>query len=187
MITEYVYNILKPIYKHLILSKLNCTSNVEYTDIKTSPASLVLGRNYTLENGYNIQDYEGFFLGEKEKTLALLAMSIPVKRWYCFTNGQISEFEALNTPWLKRRRFLIEKLRDAKIVGIVVATLGIQEYLTAINTVKRTLKQKNKKSYLLSVGKINPAKLANFAEVRFSGDTTKHNFTLLYNYISIST
>ncbi|KAG5308686.1 DPH2 synthase, partial [Acromyrmex insinuator] len=161
---EYIYNILKPIYKHLIISKLNCTSNVEYTDIK-SPATIVLGRNYTLENGYKIQDYEGFFLGEKEKTLALLAMSIPVKRWYCSTNRKITEFEALNTPWLKRRRFLIEKLRDAKVVGIVVATLGIQEYLTAINTVKRILKQKNKKSYLLSVGKINPAKLANFTEV----------------------
>ncbi|XP_012521325.1 2-(3-amino-3-carboxypropyl)histidine synthase subunit 2 isoform X1 [Monomorium pharaonis] len=162
---EYVYNILKPIYKHLILSKLNCTSNVEYTDAKASSASVVLGRNYSLENGYNVQDYEGFFWGEKEKILALLAMSIPVKRWYCFTNDKISEFEALNTPWLKRRRFLIEKLRDAKVVGIVVATLGIQDYLTAINTVKRILKQKNKKSYLLSVGKINPAKLANFPEI----------------------
>lgn len=139
---------------------------MEYTDARASPASVVLGRCYTLENGYNVQDYEGFFLGEEEKTLALLAMSVPVKRWYCFANGKTNEFEAFNTPWLKRRRFLIEKLRDARVVGIVVATLGIQEYLTAINTVKRILKQKNKKSYLLSVGKINPAKLANFPEVR---------------------
>ncbi|EZA51997.1 Diphthamide biosynthesis protein [Ooceraea biroi] len=129
------------------------------------PASIILGRNYALENGYNIQDYEGFFLGEEGKTLAILAMGIPVKRWYCFANGEINEFEALNTPWLKRRRFLIEKLKDAKVVGIVVATLGIQEYLTAVNTVKRTLKQKKKKSYILSVGKLNPAKLANFPEI----------------------
>lgn len=165
LITEHIYNILKPIYKHLVLSKLNCISNVEYTDIKTSPASIVLGRHYTLENGYNIQDYEAFFLGEEGKTLALLAMGVPVKRWYCFINNKINEFEALNTPWLKRRRFLIEKLKDAKVVGIVVATLGIKEYLTAINTVKKTLKQMNKKSYILNVGKINPAKLANFPEV----------------------
>jgi len=165
MIAEHVYNVLKPMYKHLILSKLNCTSNVEYTDAKTSPVSVVLGRNYTLENGYNVQDYEGFFLGEEGKTLALIAMSIPMKKWYCFANSKINNFEALNTPWLKRRRFLIEKLKDAKVVGIVVATLGIKEYLTAINTVKRTLKQKSKKFYLLSVGKINPAKLANFPEI----------------------
>lgn len=142
---------------------------MEYTDAKASPASIILGRCYTLENGYNVQDYEGFFLGEEGKTFALLAMSIPVKRWCCFANGKISEFETFNTPWLKRRRFLIEKLRDARVVGIVVATLGIREYLTAINTVKKILKQKNKKSYLLSVGKINPAKLANFPEVRPAG------------------
>ncbi|KAM0726913.1 2-(3-amino-3-carboxypropyl)histidine synthase subunit 2 [Formica fusca] len=162
---EHVYDILKPIYKHLILSELNCISNVEYTDAKTTSASTVLGRNYTLENGYNIQDYEGFFLGEEGKTFSILAMSIPVKRWYSFANRKIHEFEALNTPWLKRRRFLIEKLKDAKVVGIVVATLGIKEYLTAINTVKKILKQKNKKSYILNVGKINPAKLANFPEI----------------------
>lgn len=189
MITEYVYNTLRPVYKHLVLSKLNCISNVEYTDARANPASVVLGRCYALENGYNVQDYEGFFLGEEGKTLALLAMSTPVRRWYCFANDKISEFEALNTPWLKRRRFLIEKLRDARVVGIVVATLGIQEYLTAINTVKRILKQKNKKSYLLSVGKINPAKLANFPEVRSTGfnDMTriwlKFNFILSHNQI----
>ncbi|KAL6434538.1 hypothetical protein ACFW04_006125 [Cataglyphis niger] len=162
---EYVYDILKPIYKHLILSKLNCISNIEYTDAKTTSTSTVLGRNYTLENGYNIQDYEGFFLGEEGKTFSILAMSIPVKRWYSFANHKIREFEALNTPWLRRRRFLVEKLKDAKVVGIVVATLGIKEYLTAISTVKKILKQKNKKSYILSVGKINPAKLANFPEI----------------------
>lgn len=163
--TEDIYDILKPIYKHLIFSKLNCTSNVEYTDEKTISGSTVLGRNYTLENGYNIQDYKGFFLGVAEKTFSILAMSIHVKRWYSFANNKIREFEELNTPWLRRRRFLIEKLKDAKIVGIVVATLGIKEYLTAINTVKKILKAKNKKSYILNVGKINPAKLANFPEV----------------------
>ncbi|KAH0950179.1 hypothetical protein HN011_003640 [Eciton burchellii] len=160
---EYVYNILKSIYKHVVLSKLNCTSNVEYTDTRTN--AIILGRNYALENEYNIQDYEGFFLGEEGKTLAILAMGTPVKQWYYFANDKISEFEALNTPWLKRRRFLIEKLKDAKSVGIVVATLGIEKYLTAINTVKRILKQKKKKSYIFSIGKINPAKLANFLEI----------------------
>lgn len=162
---ERVYNALKPVYKHLVLSRLNCTSNVEYTDTRTTATSIILGRNYALENGYNMQDYEGFFLGEEGKTLAILAMGIPVKRWYYFSSEGIIEFEALNTPWLKRRRFLVEKLKDARVVGIVVATLGIERYLTAINTVKKILKQKKKKSYILSVGKINPAKLANFPEI----------------------
>ncbi|XP_032689684.1 2-(3-amino-3-carboxypropyl)histidine synthase subunit 2 isoform X2 [Odontomachus brunneus] len=162
---EYVYNILRSMYKHLILSKLNCKSNVEYTDTKTTLDKVILGRNYTLEEEYNIQDYEGFFLGEEGKTLRILAMSIPMKRWYCFINNKINEFDALNAPWLKQRRFLVEKLKDAKTVGIVVATLGIKEYLTAITTVKEILKKKNKKTYTLCIGKITPAKLANFPEI----------------------
>lgn len=171
---------MKPVYKHLVLSKLNCTSNVEYIDAKT--ASVVLGRSYTLENGYNIQDYEGFFLGDG-KTFSLLAMGISVKKWYCFTNNTINEFEALNTPWLKRRRFLIEKLKDAKVVGIVAATLSIKEYLVAINTVKKILKQKNKKSYILSVGKINPAKFANFPEVCCNYIDLYNKTYILFKYI----
>ncbi|XP_014487002.1 PREDICTED: diphthamide biosynthesis protein 2 isoform X2 [Dinoponera quadriceps] len=162
---EYIYSILKPMYEHLVFSKLNCKSNVEYTDAKATPDRVILGRSYTLEEEYNIQDYEGFFLGEEGKALAILAMSIPVKKWYCFTNNKICEFEALNAPWLKRRRFLVEKLKDAKTVGIVVATLGIKEYLTAITTVKEALKRKNKKTYTLCIGKITPAKLANFPEI----------------------
>lgn len=156
---------MKPIYGNLILSKLSCKSNVEYTDVKTSSAQVVSGRSYTLEDGCNVQDYDGFFLGEEGKTLAILAMGIPIEKWYCFGNSKISEFKPLNTSWLKRRRFLIEKLKDAKSVGIVAATLGIKEYLTAIATVKKTLKQKNKKSYTFCIGKITPAKLANFQEV----------------------
>lgn len=152
-------------YKHLVLSKLNCKSNVEYVDTKTTQDQIILGRSYILEEEYNIQDYEGFFLGEEGKTFTTLAMSIPVQRWYCCTNNKISEFEALNVPWLKRRRFLIEKLKDAKTVGIVVATLGIKEYLMAITAVKEALKRKNKKTYTFCIGKITPAKLANFPEV----------------------
>ena len=107
-----------------------------------------------------------FFLGPNGKTLGNLAMTIPAKTWFYSEGGEIKTFEALNTPWIKRRRFLVEKLKDAKVVAIVVATLGIKNYLRIINTLKSTLKKVNKKTYMLSVGKINPPKLANFPEVR---------------------
>lgn len=165
IIAEHVHNILKSTYKNLVLSKLNCTSNVEYVNAESTSAPIILGRSYVLENGYNTQDYKGFFLGAEGKALAILAMGISVKKWYCCANNKISEFDVLDTPWLKRRRYLLEKLKDAKVVGIVVATLGIKEYLKAVTAVKRILKEKDKKSYILSVGKINPVKLANFPEV----------------------
>ena len=162
---ESIHSILSPLYESLIFTFLNCTSNVEFVDAKDNSSVVILGRNFTLEETYKVEDYEAFFLGDGGKTFATLATTIPAKKWYYFENNSIVEFEALNTPWLKRRRFLVEKLKDAKVVGIVVATLGIKDYLKVITMVKNILKQKNKKSYILSVGKINPAKLANFPEI----------------------
>nr|XP_034184072.1 2-(3-amino-3-carboxypropyl)histidine synthase subunit 2 [Osmia lignaria] len=162
---EDIYKILSPIYKNLIFTSLNCTSNVEFTQTKDSSAISILGRSFKLEENYKIQDYIAFFLGNDGKTFTALAVTIPAKKWYYFEASNIIEYEALNTPWLKRRRFLIEKLKDAKVVGIVVATLGIKDYLKIITMMKDILKQKNKKSYILSVGKINPVKLANFPEI----------------------
>lgn len=162
---EDICKVLKPTFENLVISSLNCTSNVEYTDAKEGSCTATLGRNFALEDGCKVDDYEAFFLGEDGKTLATLALSIAARKWYYYERNDIVEFKATNTPWLKRRRYLVEKLKDAKVVGIVIATLGIKEYLEAILMVKNVLKEKNKKSYILSVGKINPAKLANFPEI----------------------
>ncbi|XP_012137952.1 diphthamide biosynthesis 2 [Megachile rotundata] len=162
---ESIHQILSPIYENLIFTSLNCTCNVEFVQTKNSSPISILGRSFKLEEECKIEDYIAFFLGSDGKTFAALALTIPVKNWYYYENNTIIEYEALNTPWLKRRRFLVEKLKDAKVVGIVVATLGIKDYLKVITMMKDILKQKNKKSYILSIGKINPVKLANFPEI----------------------
>lgn len=162
---EVIHKELSSTYTNLVISLLNCISNVTFTDVKDNSSTVILGRSFTLENKCKVEDYSAFFLGEDGKTLTTLSMSIPARKWYCLHETDIVECGTINTPWLKRRRFLIEKLKDAKVVGIVVATLGIKEYLKAINMVKSILKQKNVKSYILSVGKINPPKLANFPEI----------------------
>jgi diphthamide biosynthesis enzyme Dph1/Dph2 domain len=50
-------------------------------------------------------------------------------------------------------------------VGILVATLVVNKYLTAVNHVKALCKKHGKRSYIISVGKPNVPKLANFPEV----------------------
>ncbi|XP_076650044.1 diphthamide biosynthesis 2 isoform X2 [Halictus rubicundus] len=162
---ESIQGILSPLYKNLVFSLLNCTSNVEFTDIKDNSSIVVLGRSFNLEKDCDIKEYEAFYLGIGEKTFTTLAVTIPAKKWFYFEDNNVIESQALNTPWLKRRRFLVEKLKDAKVVGIIVATLGIKDYLEILTLVKNILKQKNKKCYILSVGKINPMKLANFPEI----------------------
>ena len=60
---------------------------------------------------------------------------------------------------------MIEKAKDAQIVGILVGTLGVADYLSVIDQLKDVVKKAGKKTYTFVVGKLNVAKLANFMEV----------------------
>lgn len=70
---------------------------------------------------------------------------------------------------LRRRYFLIEKARDASVVGILVGTLGAAGYADAVGRLRRAAAGAGKKSYTLLVGKPSPAKLANFPEIEVGG------------------
>lgn len=82
-----------------------------------------------------------------------------------------------------RRYAVVQRARDADVFGILVGTLGVGEYiyqqpvlsqtpehilasyLPLIKHLRSLLAAAHKKSYTVSVGKLNPAKLANFAEI----------------------
>ncbi|KAL3143282.1 hypothetical protein ABBQ38_002125 [Trebouxia sp. C0009 RCD-2024] len=66
---------------------------------------------------------------------------------------------------LKRRYFLVEKAKNASVIGILVGTLGVAGYQDAIESIRHLAKQAGKKTYTMLMGKPNPAKLANFPEV----------------------
>lgn len=68
---------------------------------------------------------------------------------------------------LMRRYATIQKARDASVVGLVIGTLGIHAYLPLLRELRRmlTAPASQRKVYTISVGKLNPAKLANFQEV----------------------
>lgn len=69
-----------------------------------------------------------------------------------------------------RRYFIVEKVKDARTVGILVGTMGMAGFRQIISHLKDILKQSGKKTYTFIVGKLNPPKLANFPEViLFSG------------------
>lgn len=64
-----------------------------------------------------------------------------------------------------RRFAMVQRARDADVFGILVGTLGVTSYLSLIAHVRKLLARAQKKSYTISVGKLNPAKLANFMEI----------------------
>ena len=94
-----------------------------------------------------------------------LSSSIPAAVWHYSDSYTFRVFNISSSIWLKRRNYLIEKIRDATTFGIVIATLNIKDYLKITDMLKSILKKVNKKVYLISVGKPTPTKLANFQEV----------------------
>ncbi|KAF9519204.1 hypothetical protein BS47DRAFT_1288643 [Hydnum rufescens UP504] len=77
-----------------------------------------------------------------------------------------STFQSVRTNRLLMRRYAaMHKARDADVFGILVGTLGVASYLPLISQLRKAIARKHKKSYTLSVGKLNPSKLANFMEI----------------------
>ena len=54
---------------------------------------------------------------------------------------------------------------EAQVFGIIMSTLSCGDYSQIHKMLKRLMKAKEKKFYTLYVGRINPAKLANFADI----------------------
>ncbi|MEQ2313785.1 Diphthamide biosynthesis protein 2 [Ameca splendens] len=66
---------------------------------------------------------------------------------------------------LMKRYYAIERAKDANVVGILVGTLGVADYLAILQQLKETLHRAGKKSYTFAMGKLNVPKLANFLEI----------------------
>lgn len=59
----------------------------------------------------------------------------------------------------------MEMCKDANVIGILVCKLAGDQTKDIISRMKQLCKINGKKSYIISVGKPNVAKLANFPEV----------------------
>lgn len=66
---------------------------------------------------------------------------------------------------LMRRYYLVQKAIETEIIGILVGTLAVTHYNAMITALRRLIADSGRKSYLFVVGKINVAKLANYADI----------------------
>ncbi|KAG9464727.1 hypothetical protein GDO78_019476 [Eleutherodactylus coqui] len=125
------------------------------------------GRTFSPDLSLWPDGYSFFYVGGEGATLSNLLLTWPRCAFFSFnpvTNEARREGVHVNRALMKRY-YLIEKARDARVVGILVGTLGVSDYLSALSHLKNVIHRAGKKSYLLSMGKLNPAKLANFPEV----------------------
>ena len=126
------------------------------------------GRRFTIAHDYSLDDYAAFYIGANQSpTLTNLMMTYNKCPFFTYDpEKRYGRRETLNiNRALMKRFYMIERARDANVVGIVAGTLGVKDYLAVINHLKTLLKRAGKKSYTFVVGKLNVAKLANFMEV----------------------
>jgi diphthamide biosynthesis protein 2 len=63
------------------------------------------------------------------------------------------------------RLLMIEKIRAATRIGILVGTLAVASYVDVIDSVQTLIEASDKRAHVVVVGKLNPAKLGNFMEI----------------------
>lgn len=124
------------------------------------------GLEWTLPTGYKMENYLLFWIGSDNSSFSNLLLT--------FNDCEIVRYDAEQRQLLKdfpqqkrilnRRYYLVEKAKDANIVGILVGTLSVAGYHGMIQRMKELIEGAGKKSYTLVMGRPNSAKLANFPE-----------------------
>ncbi|KAL9231926.1 hypothetical protein vseg_007084 [Gypsophila vaccaria] len=138
----------------------------ESSDAEVYRSYSIGGLTWRLSHDRKVKDYLLFWIGSDNPAFANVALTFndcEIVR-YDATEKCLTTDVSQTTRILKRRYYLVEKAKDANVVGIVVGTLGVAGYLHMIQQIKDLVTKAGKKAYMLVVGRPNPAKLANFPE-----------------------
>ncbi|KAI3797917.1 hypothetical protein L1987_33181 [Smallanthus sonchifolius] len=143
------------------------TSDINgYCDDASRKTYRIGGLRWSLEQGLSMEDYSLFWIGPDNSAFANVVLTFngcDIVR-YDATENQLLTDTSQQRRILKRRYYLVEKAKDAGIVGILVGTLGVAGYLSMIHQIKEMITKAGKKAYTLVMGRPNPSKLANFPE-----------------------
>ncbi|KTW26383.1 diphthamide biosynthesis protein 2 [Pneumocystis carinii B80] len=111
-----------------------------------------------------------FYIGEESSGLTTFAMTCysHVMSFYSYDpiQDKVIHQSPISNIQLRRRYAIIQKTKDASIIGIVVGTLGVSKYLQVTYYLREMIKKAGRKSYMFIIGKLSPEKLANFSEIQ---------------------
>ncbi|KAG0635004.1 putative diphthamide synthesis protein-domain-containing protein [Tuber brumale] len=151
-------------------------ANVYPTEVIHDPSAQIPNRSLPpdfLAEGEEGEGEEGGL-----KSYSLFHISPPLPSLLLVLNSRVHSIHTYDTTiipptcnqettsvLLRRRYALLSHARSANIIGILVNTLNVKNYLPVISMLKQQIRDSGRKSYLVVVGKVNVEKLANFAEV----------------------
>lgn len=116
----------------------------------------------------SLSNWSLFHLSNPPESLLLtLASRVSAIHIYSTSTSNLptSADPASSAITLRRRYALLTSLSTTAIFGILVNTLSVRNYLSMVEHVRASIAAAGKKSYTFVVGKVNAAKVANFAEV----------------------
>lgn len=124
--------------------------------------------NVDEEGGIDLKTYSVFHISSPPTAL-LLALSSRIASLHIYptSESQDTYYSPARTTraMLGRRYAKLLNLTTAGIIGILINTLSVANYLSSVDAIRKQIAAAGKKSYTIVVGKLNPAKLANFAEI----------------------
>ena len=102
---------------------------------------VVAGRSCNLPPNTPVDEWKVLYIGEEGMTLTNLMLVLNRCTFYTYNpKTQMLRKETLNVnQQLRKRYYLIEKAKDAKLIGILVATLGVANYLEVIERIKEII------------------------------------------------
>lgn len=84
---------------------------------------------------------------------------------YSPSNRSTTALHPQTSRLLSRRLFALHQAMAADVFGLIVGNVGLASSKPLLAQLRKELRQAKKKSYTLSVGRLNPAKLANFETI----------------------
>ncbi|KAI1622787.1 putative diphthamide synthesis protein-domain-containing protein [Exophiala viscosa] len=161
---------VRPIYN---LLQAQGYQNLFPASIVHDPSSAIPNRTLpqsVVEDTASLSEWNLFHISDPPTSLLLTLTSrmasIRVYNTEVNTSTDPSSALETSTRFLLRRRYaLITSLTTVPIWGILINTLSVKNYLDVLSHIQRQIAAAGKKSYLFVVGKLNPAKIANFSEI----------------------
>ncbi|AFR98449.1 diphthamide biosynthesis protein 2 [Cryptococcus neoformans C23] len=117
--------------------------------------------------GLEMNDCVLWYIGEEGRSCMNLQMTHVNNPLFVYSpsSQSVSPLNRTTSRLLSRRLFALHQALSADVFGLIVSNIGLASSKPLLAQLREDLKRAKKKSYTLSVGRLNPAKLANFAEI----------------------
>ncbi|KAH8646553.1 putative Diphthamide biosynthesis protein 2 [Tricladium varicosporioides] len=148
--------------------------NIRATEVIHNPTASIPNRKILWEgedvDEEGLKDWRIWHISDPPSAL-LLTLSSRIKELLIYPTSNDTKtastqvIRSNTTAKLRRRYALLTRLTTTPIIGILINTLSVANYLSSITSLQGLISAAGKKSYTFVVGKVNAAKMANFGEI----------------------